>query len=100
MAGQGLAVQRPDDSFSGRVLVPDREVRGAEGVVGQAAAGLGEELRPQRQGLLHIVNGVNEDSGGLSQLFEISRIARVRDVQCLLRAEGGQHPDVKGRARR
>ena len=69
-------------------------------MVGQAAAGLREEVGAAGKGFLHIVHRADFHAGGGAQLFQIGRESGVHEVERLFRAEGGQYGDVKCRVLR
>ena len=92
---QLLAGERLAHRFLRRALVPDREVRRTERMVGQAAAHARKVLDALRQRLLYVVNRSDIDAGRRAQLLQVGRVVRIDNVQRLLRAEGRQHAGRK-----
>ena len=75
----------------GGFLVPDGEVRGAEGLVGQAAAAAGEVVQPLLEGSFHVVQGADVHPGCGAQLLKVDRGLVIFHVEDFVRPEGGQH---------
>ena len=92
LLGQGgLPSQGLAHGLAGSLLVPDGEVGGAEGLVGQAAAAGDEIVQPLPEGGLHVVQGADVDPGGGAQLLHVGGILGVFHVEGLVGTEGGEH---------
>ena len=79
----------------GSLFIPYGEIRGAEGLVGQAATAAGEVVQPLLEGSFHIVKGADVHPGGGAQLLEVDGVLVVFHVKDFVRPEGGQHLGAK-----